>query len=73
MASNKAKIRLKLKTYSEQLYYMTDALKLMGDTLGGDSSRRPIYIANAIGHIEKASSMLARVAQDLETKKPKGE
>lgn len=73
MASNKAKIRLKLKTYSEQLYYMTDALKLMGDTLGGDSSRRPIYIANAIGHIEKASSMLSLAAQEIESKKQKGE
>lgn len=73
MASNKAKIRLKLKTYSEQLYYMTDALKLMGDTLSGDSSRRPIYIANAIEHIEKASSMLSLAAQEIESKKQKGE
>lgn len=73
MASNKAKIRLKLKTYSEQLYYMTDALKLMGDTLSGDSSRRPFYIANAIGHIEKASSMLSLAVEELETKKHKGE
>lgn len=73
MASNKAKIRLKLKTYSEQLYYMTDALKLMGDTLSGDSSRRPIYIANAIGHIEKASSMLSLAAQEIESKKQKEE
>lgn len=73
MASNKAKIRLKLKTYSEQLYYMADALKLMSDTLRGENSRRPIYIANAIGHIEKASSMLSLAAQEIESKKQKEE
>ena len=73
MASNKAKIRLKLKTYSEQLYYTADTLKLMGDMLSGESSRRPIYITNAIGHIEKASSMLSLAAQEIESKKQKGE
>ena len=52
---------------------MTDALKLMGNTLSGDSSRRPIYIANAIGHIEKASSMLSLAAQEIESKKQKEE
>ena len=71
MASNKAKIRLKLKVYREQLYYMADALELIDDKLRGDSANE--YVANAIGNIDKARNMLSLAVEELETKKHKGE
>jgi hypothetical protein len=73
VASNKAKIRLKLKTYREQLQHMVGVLEFIDETLHDGSATKSIYIASATGYIDKASSMLARAAQDLETKKQKGE
>lgn len=73
MASNKAKIRLKLKVYREQLYYIAEALEFIDETLHDGSATKSIYIASATGYIDKASSMLARAAKDLESKKQKEE
>lgn len=71
MESNRAKIRLKLKIYSEQLYYMAEALELIDDKLHGDSANE--YVADAIGNIDKARNMLFLAVEELETKKHKGE
>lgn len=69
--ANKAKIRIKLKVYREQLYYMAEALELIDDKLHGESANE--YVADAIGHIDKARNMLSLAAEELETKKHKGE
>lgn len=69
--ANKAKIRIKLKVYREQLYYMAEALELIDDKLRGDSANE--YVADAISHIDKASNMLFLAVEELETKKHKGE
>jgi len=66
--TNKAKIRLKLKHYSDELYYMVDALKKMDELLQRDSGTKSIYIANAISHIDKASDSLYKAAKDVESK-----
>lgn len=71
MASNKAKIRLKLKVYREQLYYMAEALELIDDKLHGDSANE--YVAGAIGYVDRASNMLFLAAEELGTKKQKEE
>ena len=74
MASNnakKAKIRLKLKVYREQLYYMAEALELIDDKLHGDSANE--YVSDAINNIDKARNMLSLAVEELETKKHKGE
>ena len=71
MASNKAKIRLKLKVYREQLYYMAEALELIDDKLHGESANE--YVSDAIDHIDKARNMLSLAVEELETKKQKGE
>lgn len=69
--ANKAKIRIKLKVYREQLYYMAEALELIDDKLHGDSTNE--YVADAIGNIDKARNMLSLAVDELETKKYKGE
>lgn len=69
--ANKAKIRLKLKVYREQLYYMAEALELIDDKLHADSANE--YVADAIGNIDKARNMLSLAVEELETKKHKGE
>lgn len=69
--ANKAKIRIKLKVYREQLYYMAEALDLIDDKLHGDSTNE--YVADAIGNIDKARNMLSLAVEELETKKYKGE
>lgn len=69
--ANKAKIRIKLKVYREQLYYMAEALEFIDDKLHGDSANE--YIADAIGNIDKARNMLSLAVEELETKKYKGE
>lgn len=72
--ANKAKIRLKLKVYREQLYYMAEALELIDDKLHGESANE--YVSDAIDNIDnidKASNMLFLAVEELETKKPKGE
>lgn len=69
--ANKAKIRIKLKVYREQLYYMAEALELIDDKLRGDSANE--YIADTIGNIDKARNMLSLAVEELETKKHKGE
>lgn len=73
MASNKAKIRLKLKTYKDQLQHMAGLLEFIDETLHDGSTTKSIYIASATGYIDKASNMLAMAAKDLESKKQKGE
>ena len=70
-SANKAKIRIKLKVYREQLYYMAEALELIDDKLHGDSANE--YVADAIDHIDKARNMLSLAVEELETKKRKGE
>lgn len=67
MASNKAKIRIKLKVYREQLYYMAEALELIDDKLRGDSANE--YVSDAIDHIDKARNMLSLAIEELEAKK----
>lgn len=69
--ANKAKIRIKLKTYREQLYYMAEALELIDDKLHGDSANE--YVSDAINNIDKARNMLFLAVEELETKKQKGE
>ena len=69
--ANKAKIRIKLKVYREQLYYMAEALELIDDKLHGDSANE--YISDAIDHVDKASNMLFLAVEELETKKHKEE
>ena len=69
--ANKAKIRIKLKVYREQLYYMAEALELIDDKLRGDSAND--YISDAIDNIDKARNMLSLAVEELETKKQKGE
>ena len=69
--ANKAKIRIKLKVYREQLYYMAEALELIDDKLRGDSANE--YVADTIGNIDKARNMLSLAVEELETKKHKGE
>lgn len=69
--ANKAKIRIKLKIYREQLYYMAEALELIDDKLHGESANE--YVSDAIGNIDKARNMLYLAVEELETKKPKGE
>ncbi len=69
--ANKAKIRIKLKVYREQLYYMAEALELIDDKLHGESSNK--YVSDAIDHIDKARNMLSLAVEELETKKHKGE
>ena len=69
--ANKAKIRIKLKVYREQLYYMAEALELIDDKLRGDSANE--YVSDAIDNIDKASNMLFLAVEELETKKQKGE
>lgn len=66
--ANKAKIRLKLKHYSDELYYMVDALKMMDDMLRDDNGTQPVYIANAMSHISKASDSLYKAVKDVESK-----
>lgn len=69
--ANKAKIRIKLKVYREQLYYMAEALEFIDDKLHGDSANK--YVADAIGNIDKARNMLSLAVEELEVKKHKGE
>ena len=69
--ANKAKIRIKLKVYREQLYYMAEALELIDDKLHGDSTNE--YVSDAINNIDKARNMLSLAVEELETKKYKGE
>ena len=69
--ANKAKIRIKLKVYREQLYYMAEALELIDDKLCGDSAND--YVSDAIGNIDKARNMLSLAVEELEAKKHKGE
>ena len=69
--ANKAKIRIKLKVYREQLYYMAEALELIDDKLHGDSANE--YVSDAINNIDKARNMLSLAVEELETKKYKGE
>ena len=69
--ANKAKIRLKLKVYREQLYYMAEALELIDDKLHGESANE--YVSDAIDNIDKARNMLSLAVEELETKKHKGE
>lgn len=69
MASNRAKVRLKLKTYKEQLQHMAGVLEFIDETLHDDNTTKSIYIASATGYIDKASKMLAMAAKDLESKK----
>lgn len=69
--ANKAKIRIKLKVYKEQLYYMAEALELIDDKLHNDSANE--YVSDAINNIDKARNMLSLAAEELETKKQKGE
>ena len=69
--ANKAKIRIKLKVYREQLYYMAEALELIDDKLRGESANE--YVSDAIDNIDKASNMLFLAVEELETKKQKGE
>lgn len=69
--ANKAKIRIKLKVYREQLYYMAEALELIDDKLHGCSANE--YVSDAIDNIDKASHMLFLAVEELETKKHKGE
>lgn len=69
--ANKAKIRIKLKVYREQLYYMAEALEFIDDKLRGDSANE--YVSDAIDNIDKASNMLFLAVEELETKKHKGE
>lgn len=66
--ANKAKIRLKLKHYSDELYYMVDALKMMDEILQRDDGTQSVYIANAMSHIDKASDSLYKAAKDVESK-----
>lgn len=66
--ANKAKMRLKLKHYSDELYYMADALKMMDELLQRDDGTRSIYIANAMSHISKASDSLYKAVRDVEAK-----
>ena len=73
MASNKAEIRLKIKMYKEQLQHIAGMLEFIDEMLHDDNTTKSIYIASATGYINKASSMLARAAQDLEAKKQKEE
>ena len=68
MASNKAKIRMKLKHYSDELYYMVDALKKMDELLQRDTGTQSVYITNAMSHIDKASDSLYKAAKDVEAK-----
>lgn len=65
--ANKAKIRIKLKVYREQLYYMAEALELIDDKLHGCSANE--YVSDAIDHIDKARNMLSLAVEELETKK----
>lgn len=69
--ANKAKIRIKLKVYREQLYYMAEALELIDDKLHSDSANE--YVSDAINNIDKARNMLSLAVEELETKKHKGE
>ena len=69
--ANKAKIRIKLKVYREQLYYMAEALELIDDKLHGDSANE--YVSDAIDNIDKARNMLSLAVGGLGTKKHKGE
>lgn len=69
--ANKAKIRIKLKVYREQLYYMAEALEFIDDKLRGESANE--YVSDAIGNIDKARNMLSLAVEELETKKHKGE
>lgn len=66
--ANKAKMRLKLKHYSDELYYMVDALKMMDEMLQRDDGTQSVYIANAMSHIDKASDSLHKAAKDIESK-----
>lgn len=66
--ANKAKIRLKLKHYSDELYYMAEALKMMDEMLQNDGGTQSIYITNAMSHIGKASDSLYKAAKDVEAK-----
>lgn len=61
-------MRLKLKHYSDDLYYMVDALKMMDEMLQRDDGIQFVYIANAISHIDKASDSLHKAAKDIESK-----
>ena len=45
----------------------------MDETLHDGSTTKSIYIASATGYIDKASNMLTLAAQDIESKKQKGE
>lgn len=69
--ANKAKIRIKLKVYREQLYYMAEALELIDDKLHGESANE--YVSDAIDNIDKARNMLSLAVEEFETKKHKGE
>ena len=66
--ANRAKIRLKLKHYSDELYYMVDALKKMDEMLQDDSGTHSVYITNAMSHVSKASDSLYKAARDIEAK-----
>lgn len=66
--ANKAKIRLKLKHYSDELYYMVDAPKMMDEMLQNDGGAQSVYITNAMSHISKASDSLYKAAKDVEAK-----
>ena len=57
--ANKAKMRLKLKHYSDEL---------MDEILQRDDGAQSIYIANAMSHIDKASDSLHKAAKDIESK-----
>lgn len=66
--ANRAKIRLKLKHYSDELYYMVDELKMMDEMLQRNDGTQSVYIANAMSHINKAFDSLYKAAKDVESK-----
>ena len=71
VTSDRAKIKIKLKMYREQLYNMAEALEAIDDRLCGDSAKE--YVEGAISHIDKASNTLFLASAELESNKHKGE
>ena len=51
---------------------MVDALKMMDEMLKDDNGTHPVYIANAMSHISKASDSLYKAARDVEAKTQRG-
>lgn len=47
---------------------MVDALKMMDEMLKDDNGTHPVYIANAMSHISKASDSLYKAVRDVESK-----